>query len=48
MEENLLLHGGELDYHIFKMSNAPRLARAKSRYYKERQVDRKKRQAIRW
>ena len=27
MEENLLPYGGELDYHIFKLSNAPRLAR---------------------
>ena len=26
MEENLSLHGGELDYYIFKVSNAPRLA----------------------
>ena len=27
MEENLLPYGGELGYHIFKLSNAPRLAR---------------------
>ena len=27
LDENLLPYGGELDYHIFKMSNAPRLAR---------------------
>ena len=26
MGENLLPYGGELDYHIFKLSNAPQLA----------------------
>ena len=33
---------------ISKLNISVQIARAQSRYYKERQVDRKKRKAIRW